>query len=184
MKIFAFGASSNRNSINQKMALYAAKQFGDADIQTIDLNDFEMPLYSIDREQQIGIPKPAQIFMNYVQDADLIIISFAEHNGSYSSIFKNLFDWASRVNIKTFMGKPMLLMAASTGRRGAISVLEAAVNRFPIHDGRIAGTFSMSEFHKNFHVDEGIIGQEMKERFDQVIDEVKKQLNTIHSDAV
>ncbi|MCZ2336672.1 MAG: NAD(P)H-dependent oxidoreductase [Chitinophagales bacterium] len=103
MKILAFGASSNSNSINQKLALYAASQFTNASIETIDLNEFEMPLYSLDKEKTIGIPTAAKIFIDKIKEAEFIIISLAEHNGSYSVVFKNLFDWASRVNIKTFM---------------------------------------------------------------------------------
>lgn len=173
MKILAFGASSNRNSINKKFAMYAAHQFKEADIATIDLNDFEMPLYSIDREQETGIPQAAVHFVDMIRQVDLIIISFAEHNGSYSSIFKNLFDWASRVNSKTFMGKPMLLMAASTGKRGAISVLDAAASRFPIHDGQVVGVFSMPAFNKNFNDAEGITDPELKQQLHEIIGKVR-----------
>lgn len=180
MKILAFGASSNRNSINQRFALFAAHQFDNAEIMTIDLNDFEMPLYSIDKEQINGIPEQAHRFLKHIEEAHLLIISFAEHNGSYSSIFKNLFDWASRINNKTFMKKPMLLMAASTGKRGAISVLNAAVNRFPIHDGVITGVFSIPEFNKNFDVTEGIIDPELKSKFEDIIMQIKDSLNHIH----
>lgn len=176
MRIFTFGASSNKKSINQQLAMYAASQFEPADIVTIDLNDFEMPLYSIDRERDNGVPQAARDFVSMIESSDLIIISFAEHNGSYSSIFKNLFDWSSRVNIKTFMGKPMLLMAASTGKRGAISVLEAAANRFPIHDAKITGTFSFPEFGKNFNSMEGIVNAELKVIFDDLINRTKSIL--------
>jgi chromate reductase len=181
MKILAFGASSNRNSINQRLALFAAHQFEDAEIRTIDLNDYEMPFYSIDKERAIGIPQEAYTFVKYIEEADLIIISFAEHNGSYSSIFKNLFDWASRVHIKTFMGKPMLLMAASSGKRGAISVLDAAVLRFPIHDGLVVGKFSFPEFNKNFNDTEGIVNPELKYKFDDILAQIKTRIINIES---
>jgi len=48
--IVAFGASSSQNSINQKLAHFAAKQIPNATIKLLDLNDFEMPIYSTDRE--------------------------------------------------------------------------------------------------------------------------------------
>ena len=47
--IVAFGASSSKNSINRKLAHFAASQISDADIHLLDLNDFEMPIYSTDR---------------------------------------------------------------------------------------------------------------------------------------
>jgi len=74
----------------------------------------------------------------------------AENNGSYSAAFKNLFDWMSRIEGKTFFGKPMLLMATSPGKRGGLSVLEIAKNRFPRHDAIIIADFSLPLFRGNF----------------------------------
>ena len=48
IKIVAFGASSSTKSINKKLASYTAKQIKDATINLLDLNDFEMPIYSED----------------------------------------------------------------------------------------------------------------------------------------
>ena len=64
MKILAFAASGSRNSINQKLVAYAAELLesgiiDDAQVEIIDINDYEMPLYTVDREQEIGIPEQA-----------------------------------------------------------------------------------------------------------------------------
>ena len=91
-KILAFGASNSRNSINKQLANYAAQQLTNATITLLDLNDFEMPIYSIDREKESGIPKLAEEFKQHVLDADGIIISLAEHNGAYTAAFKNVMD--------------------------------------------------------------------------------------------
>ena len=45
MKVLAFGASNSKNSINQQLAFYAAKQIKGADISLLDINDFEMPIF-------------------------------------------------------------------------------------------------------------------------------------------
>ena len=79
-KILAFGASTSKNSINKEFSYYAAKQIHNADINHIDLNDFEMPIFSVDIEKKLGIPKPAFEFKLNLKDSDGIIISFAEHN--------------------------------------------------------------------------------------------------------
>ena len=54
--ILAFGASNSKQSINKKLAKFAADQVADAAVQFLDLNDFEMPIYSIDRQNESGIP--------------------------------------------------------------------------------------------------------------------------------
>ncbi|MEO0877483.1 MAG: NAD(P)H-dependent oxidoreductase, partial [Bacteroidota bacterium] len=64
-KILAFGASNSRNSINKQLASYAAGQLTDATITLLDLNDFEMPIYSIDREKESGIPQLAEQFKQH-----------------------------------------------------------------------------------------------------------------------
>jgi NAD(P)H-dependent FMN reductase len=74
----------------------------------------------------------------------------AENNGAYSAVFKNIFDWISRIEGKTFFGKPMLLMATSTGGRGAQSVLAIAKDRFPRHNAHIVADFSLPLFGSNF----------------------------------
>ena len=59
--IVAFGASSSQNSINRKLAHFAAQQVPNAHINLLDLNDYEMSLYSTDREKE-GIPEKAHAF--------------------------------------------------------------------------------------------------------------------------
>ncbi len=78
------------------------------------------------------------------------MVSLAEHNGSYAAVFKNTLDWLSRVNMKVWREKPMLLMATSPGGRGGASVLQAASAYFPFMGARITDTFSLPSFYDNF----------------------------------
>ncbi len=172
-KIIAFGASSSRNSINKQLATFAANQFKNAEVEILDLNDYEMPLFSVDREKENGIHNLAQQFYDKIGSADFIIISFAEHNGAYSSAFKNLLDWASRINAKTFQEKPMLLMATSPGARGGSSVLDIATKRFPFQGGIVKGTFSLPTFYENFDAVHGIINSEFKNQLEEIINSIE-----------
>ncbi|USD67839.1 NAD(P)H-dependent oxidoreductase [Vibrio sp. SCSIO 43136] len=153
MKIIAFGASSSRNSINKHLASYAANQFEGAQVELIDINDYEMPLFSEDREKELGQPQLAQDFFNKLGSADLIIISFAEHNGSYTAAYKNLFDWTSRVNMKVFQGKKVLFLATSPGPGGASSVLASASNSAPYFDANLVGSLSLPSFYDHFDME-------------------------------
>ena len=49
-KLLAFGASSSKNSRNKKLASYVANKMAPKEAILIDLNEFEMPIYSEDRE--------------------------------------------------------------------------------------------------------------------------------------
>ena len=55
--IVAFGASSSKTSINKELASYAASLVPKSRANIIDLIDYEMPIYSIDRDKETCIPK-------------------------------------------------------------------------------------------------------------------------------
>ena len=149
-KIIAFAGSNSKQSINKQLAIYAASLVENVETTVLDLNDFDLPLYGMDHENEHGIPKDAHRFLEILKNTDGIILSLAEHNGAYSVVFKNLFDWMSRIEGKLFFKKPMLLMATSPGGRGGVSVLEIAKGRFPFHDGNIVESFSLPFFGENF----------------------------------
>ena len=172
-KIIAFGASSSKTSINKQLAVYAANQFKDTTVEVLDLNDYEMPVFSVDREQEDGIPKLAHDFFSKIGSADLLVISFAEHNGAYSAAFKNIFDWSSRINAKTFQEKPTLLLSTSPGPRGGSSVLELVTGRFPFQGALVKGSFSLPSFHQNYEAEKGIINDEFKNQLDEIINAIE-----------
>jgi chromate reductase len=171
-KIIAFGASSSKQSINKKLAMYTAGQFNNASVEVLDLNDYEMPLFSVDKQKENGMHPLAQEFYNKIGTADLVVISFAEHNGNYSTAFKNILDWTSRINPKTFQEKPTLLLATSPGARGGSSVLNIAVNRFPFQGATVVGSFSLPSFNDNFEEASGITNPELKAQFLEVLNNV------------
>ncbi|NHM08282.1 NAD(P)H-dependent oxidoreductase [Flavobacterium sp. CYK-4] len=172
-KIIAFGGSSSRNSINKQLAVYAANLFENAQVEVLDLNDYEMPLFSVDREKENGIHNLAHDFYAKLGSADLIVISLAEHNGAYSSAFKNILDWTSRINNKTFQQKPMLLMATSPGARGGATVLDIASKRFAFQGAELKGTFSLPTFFENFDAVHGIINPGHKKELDDIIQSIE-----------
>jgi NAD(P)H-dependent FMN reductase len=155
MKIIAFAASSSRKSINKQLAGYAAGLVENAQVEVLDINDYEMPLYSEDREAELGKPQLAQDFIDKIASADALVISFAEHNGSYTAAYKNLFDWSSRTVQKVYQNKPLVLLATSPGPGGAATVLGAAVNSAPFFDGDVKAHLSVPSFYDNFDTEKG-----------------------------
>lgn len=156
MKILAMGASTSSTSINRKLANHAANLVPGARVTDLDLRQFDLPIYSSDEEAANGIPAAAQAFCDQIEAHDRIVISMAEHNGSYAAAFKNLFDWASRIDQKVWRNKPMLLLSTSPGARGGATVLEAAKATFPFLGGDIRATFSLPGYHDNFTEGTGV----------------------------
>ena len=160
-QIVTIGGSNSKNSINKILAEYVGNLVGNIDLNTIDLNDYQMPLFSVDVEVEQGLSKELLELNEVLNKADGFIISLAEHNGAYSTAFKNAFDWLSRIEGKVWRDKPMLLLATSPGARGGQSVLEIALGRFPYMGGNIIGSLSFPSFNDNFK-DEEVINPELK----------------------
>lgn len=170
MKIIAFGASFSSTSINRKFAAFTASLFKDDEVEVLNLNDFIVPMFTVDVEAAKGHPENAKKFVSKLEEADLLIISMGEHNGSYEAAFKNLFDWASRIKAKTFENSKMLLLSTSTGARGGKGVLSHALDRFPRHGADIIASFSLPNFDQNFSEEKGIIVDDLREEFNRIID--------------
>ena len=82
MRILAFAASNSSVSINRQLAEYAGRLAEDrgATVETLDIHDFEMPIYRHDREEAEGIPQLAHDFLARIAAVDAVIVSFAENN--------------------------------------------------------------------------------------------------------
>ena len=169
MKILAFAGSTSSTSINKELVKFVLKDFQDHEINLIDLNDFDMPVFSVDREKK-GFPDEAHRFLKVIEECDAIICSLAEHNRSYSAAFKNVFDWASRINVKVFQSKPMLLMSTSPGGYGGGNVMNTAKTFFPNFGGDVKETFSLPKFYENFDLETGVIDPALlKELKDKIL---------------
>ncbi len=168
-KLLIIGGSTHSDSINRTLAKHAGSQIQNAELTVLDLNDFEMPIFSEDREETDGIPEAARKFLELIQASDGIVLSLAEHNGSYSAAFKNILDWTSRHERSLWSEKPMLLLAASPGGRGGASVLASAESYFPHLGARVVATFSLPSFHDNFSEEKGIIDPELHADLAEVV---------------
>jgi len=175
-KILAFGGSNSIHSINKKFATFAANQIKNVEVSILDLNDFEMPLYSIDREKESGIPDLAVQFKKYIKESDGLVISLAEHNGAYTVAFKNIFDWMSRLEGSVWEDKPMFLLATSPGGRGGKTVLDLATNSFKRMNKNSVISFSLPSFTKNFNDENGIIEEDLFSEFKINLNQFKDAL--------
>ena len=162
MKILAFGASNHSASINATLARLAADRLQStiltsAEIEMIDINDFEMPIYSLDRERESGIHPLAQDFFAKIGGADALVISYPEYNGSYTSAWKNIHDWMSRIDMKIYQDKPLLALAATPGPRAGAGVLGAVEASAPFFGADLRGTVGIGVWGEAFDTDSGTL---------------------------
>ena len=176
-RIIALGASNSKNSINKKFAYWAARKIKDAEVELIDLNNYETPMYSSDLEKEDGIPEVVMKLKDKLNSADGFVISLAEHNGNYTAVFKNVQDWLSRIDIKVWGDKPILLLAASPGKMGGKSVLNIAKASFPYMGGNVVAVYSLAGFYQNFNTDEGISNGALLADFEISLETFNNHLN-------
>ena len=173
--IVTIGGSNSKKSINKKLAEYVGGLVNDIELTKIDLNDFSMPQFSIDIENEEGFSEGVTNLNTIIEKADGFIISLAEHNGSYSVAFKNALDWLSRINGKVWRNKPVLLLATSPGERGGQTVLDIALGRFPYMGATIIGSMSFPSFFDNFKEND-VVNTTLKLKLVELAKQFKKSL--------
>ena len=177
MKIIGFAGSNSRQSINKQLVKYTLDQITTAETEWVDITDYPLPIFGVDLEDEEGYPQAIYDFLEKLQSADGIVISLAEHNGSYTVAAKNLFDWCSRCQGGFFKDIPVLLMGTSTGGYGAKNVLGAAEMRLPKFGANIISIFSLPLFEENFSTEEGILSPDLKKEhkssIQQLIDSIQ-----------
>jgi len=177
MKIVAFAGSNSSASINKKLVSYVTTFFTEDSIEILDLNDYEMPLFSVDKLAKNGLPQLALDFAKKIDESDLLFMSLAENNGAYTTAFKNIFDWISVIpNRKAFWGnKPTFIMATSPGPRGGASVLNLVKTTLPYYGAKVIDTFSLPSFYQNFNAESGIVNVQFDTELKTKIEKIKTE---------
>lgn len=170
MKILAFAGSNSKNSINKELLNYTLGKLENVEIDLVDINDYEMPIYSIDRQIENGFPELAVDFHKKVEAADGLVITLAEHNGNFSVALKNILDWVSRIDMAFLKEKKLLLLSTSPGSYGGGNVMEVATKYFGMFaSGEIIASSTFPFFNDNFK-DGEIVNEELKNTITEKIE--------------
>lgn len=130
-QILAFSGSLRKGSYNQELVEHAAEHARKrgAEVTTISLADYPMPIYNQDDEDASGIPAKALEFRELLKSHQGFIIGCPEYNSSITAALKNAIDWATRPKqgekpLECFAGKIVALTAASPGGLGGLRGLD------------------------------------------------------------
>lgn len=179
-KVLAFGASNSKHSINKRFAVFAANSFENVEIHIADLNDYELPIYSVDLQREIGVHENALRFYELIKQSDAFIISLAEYNGLHTTAFKNLWDWMSRIPMDKPMriwgGKPMFLLSTSPSKRPMSNVLRVSKELFPHFGAKIIADFHLPSFN-HFFRDNTILDPAQRAAFEAQKNKFQTHLN-------
>lgn len=115
-RLFAFAASAREGSYNQQLLRAALSHIGEE--ASVDMENDYTQLTLPNYEDQDAIPEAAHAITQRFAEADALMIAAPEYNWSMPGSLKNTIDWVSRVNIRAFADKPVLLLCASPSVRG------------------------------------------------------------------
>ncbi len=126
-RILAFAGSTRTESFNKRLlavAVEAARRAG-AEVTSIDLRDYPLPLFDQDLEAAEGLPANGQKLKELFRAHEGLLIASPEYNSSISGVLKNAIDWvsrpeANRPSLDCFTGKVAALLAASPGALGGL----------------------------------------------------------------
>jgi len=98
-KILVFAGSIRSGALSGKLAALAAKELAlaDAEVTTISLVDYPLPIFNGDFEKEKGIPENAMKLARLIAATDGVFIATPEHNHSLPALLKNTIDWVSRI---------------------------------------------------------------------------------------
>jgi len=169
-RVIAFAGSNSSKSINHELVTYAASQFNDSEV--IKLTDYTIPMYGIDVEESEGIPNGVKELDKKLSEAELFIISVAEHNGNITAFLKNNIDWLSRNNREFLKDKKIIVLSTSPGPGGGASALNIIKKTLPYFGGEVIAELSIGSFYENFK--EGkLINAELNNNLMEVLDNLK-----------
>lgn len=148
MKVITFAGSNSSSSINHQLVEFVASL--NENIEVSRLTDYKIPMYSMDIENNQGIPSEVSVLASKLDEADQFVISVAEHNGNITAFFKNHLDWLSRNNRDFLKGKKVIVLETSPGRGGASSAIEIMAKTLPFFGAEVVARESLPSFNHNF----------------------------------
>ncbi len=120
MRVLAISGSLRRDSYNTAL-LRAAAEVAPEGVEVVMFDGLrEIPPYDQD-DEATAVPAEVLRLRRAIEDADALLFSTPEYNGSVPGVLKNAVDWASRPRATTVMqNKPAAVIGASTGMFGAV----------------------------------------------------------------
>ncbi|MEO0530841.1 MAG: NAD(P)H-dependent oxidoreductase, partial [Planctomycetota bacterium] len=88
---------------------------------------------------------------------DALIISYPEYNGSYTSAWKNIHDWMSRIQMAIYQDRPLLALSATPGPRAGAGVLGAVEQSAPFFGADLRGVVGVGKWSEAFDPAAGIL---------------------------
>jgi NAD(P)H-dependent FMN reductase len=122
-RILVFSGSIRSGALSSKLAAAAAKELAlaDANVTTLSLADYPLPIYDGDLEREKGVPENATKLAQIIAANQGVFVSTPEYNHSLPPLLTNAIAWVSRLRHSgtlPYRHKVYCLGGSSDGRYG------------------------------------------------------------------
>ena len=182
MKILMFAGSLRKESFNKRLLVsikpYLAER--NIDVEQIDLVDFKIPVFNEDDEKSSGMPDGVKNLSQKIQQAQALIISAPEYNGSISGVLKNTIDWLSRDKANIFQRKQVMLTSASPGYYAGVRGLWHTKVPFDKLEAQVYPEFfSLAAAHQAFTTENQLKDERMKSQLEKILAHFLEHISSI-----
>lgn len=174
-RILAISGSLREGSHNRALLRYAAEVAPD-DVQVVFFEGLrELPHYDPDVDGD-DPPAAATAFRAALSEADALLVSTPEYNGSIPGLLKNAIDWGSRpFRASALTNKTAAVIGATTGSYGAIWAQQDARKALGIAGARVIDDqVAVPRAHEAFHEDGRLRSEEHAQDLVAVIEALAK----------
>jgi chromate reductase len=177
VRILAISGSLRRGSHNTALLRAAARLAPDG----IDVELYEglesLPPYNEDRDTEAPPAEVARL-REAINQADGLLISTPEYNGTVPGQLKQVVDWASRPYgpEAALYGKPVAVMGASITAYGAVWAQDHLRKALGIAGARVVGSeLPLAGAHAKFDADGGLSDPDTAEQLRELLGDLAAQ---------
>ncbi len=176
MEILAVSGSLRQGSYNTRL-LRAAAEAAPEGIEVVLWDGVRnLPLYDEGLERG-KLPESVRRLREDWREADAILFSTPEYNGSVSGVLKNAVDWGSRPEGDAALrNKTVAIIGASTGRFGAIWAQTDLRKILGIAGARVVGEgLPVARVHERFDADGRLLDPELRRQLRRVVETLAEE---------
>lgn len=172
-KFLLLPGSTRAGSFNFSLLRSIPSAYGTLDL--VKPEELRSPVYDQEVLDATGLPPSLRSIGDRVLQADAVIVSSPEYNGSISSPLKNVLDWTSKMDPVPWEDRPVLLLGASPGALGAIRGLWHTRVPFEALGAWVyPEMFGLSRAHEAFGSDGQLQDPKTRARLQALLEEFKK----------
>lgn len=181
MRVLAISGSLRAASHNTALLRHAAERAPEG-VEVELYRDLEsLPPYNEDRDTDTP-PAAVAAMRRQVAEADALLISTPEYNGTLPGQLKQLVDWASRPYgpASALYGKPVAVIGASVTDYGALWAQDHLRKALGIAGARVVEIdLPLGRATEKFDAEGRLTDEEMGERLDEVLDTLRDRVEVL-----